>query len=342
MTGITELPIDAISVGERFRKEMGDLQALADEIKKDGLLHPIVVNMEHRLICGERRLEAVKLLEWKTVPVHIIDIENILRGEFAENEFRKEFTPSERLAILNALKVERGNHQGERNDLKELPDNHREVPLAKQVGFGSDFTARQAQTVVENGTPALLDAMDRGEISISAAAKVAALPAEEQNRLVEEGAKAIRAAATAKRESKLLKAIKNDPVLKDRKQFDENELLREKLRNAVVINPKDWPATAKAIFDAIGVEGMKKCIPEFIKLGQKKNEKATEKTAAPPETKTAAAKKPAKNPAPAAETKNAKTPAPKKKTAQKATGDKPVDPEVEAGFEEFVGGGLVV
>jgi ParB-like chromosome segregation protein Spo0J len=40
------------------------------------------------LIAGERRLEAAKLLGWKEVPATIIDLDAIVKGEFAENAHR--------------------------------------------------------------------------------------------------------------------------------------------------------------------------------------------------------------------------------------------------------------
>ncbi len=97
------LPISRIKVRSRFRKSLGDIQSLAASIKDVGLLHPIVVRRDGRLIAGERRLRACQLLGWKHVPVNVIDIDQIVRGEFAENAFRKAFLPSEVDAIRRAL-----------------------------------------------------------------------------------------------------------------------------------------------------------------------------------------------------------------------------------------------
>src|SRR5712691_7904677 len=51
-----------ISVRGRHRHEMGDVAGLAQTIAARGLLHPIVVRPDGRLIVGERRLAAVKSL----------------------------------------------------------------------------------------------------------------------------------------------------------------------------------------------------------------------------------------------------------------------------------------
>jgi hypothetical protein len=45
---------------------IGDLRALAESVEAVGLLHLVVVTPQGRLIAGRRRLEAVKLLGWRT------------------------------------------------------------------------------------------------------------------------------------------------------------------------------------------------------------------------------------------------------------------------------------
>ena len=51
----------------------------------------------------------------------------------------------------------------------------RDIAAAK-AGFSSTTTYRQAKRVVEQGAPGLVDAMDSGKVSVSAAAEVAKLP----------------------------------------------------------------------------------------------------------------------------------------------------------------------
>jgi ParB family transcriptional regulator, chromosome partitioning protein len=100
---VSKLPISKIKVRNRYRKSLGDIDTLAASIKEVGLLHPIVVRPDGRLIAGERRLAACKRLGWKTVSVTYVDLKEVVRGEFAENAFRKDFLPSEIEAIRRAL-----------------------------------------------------------------------------------------------------------------------------------------------------------------------------------------------------------------------------------------------
>jgi N6-adenosine-specific RNA methylase IME4 len=100
------LPVDQIRVGERHRKDLGDIASLAASIADvAGLLQPVVITPAGDLIDGQRRLIALRVLGQTHVPVHVVDIDAIARGELAANVYRKDFTPSEMVAI--AATVER-------------------------------------------------------------------------------------------------------------------------------------------------------------------------------------------------------------------------------------------
>ena len=91
--------INDIVIGERSRRDMGDIVGLAANIAEIGLLQPIALRSDGVLIAGERRLQAAVSLGWTTIPVHVVDLEEVIRGEFAENVHRKDFSPSELVAI---------------------------------------------------------------------------------------------------------------------------------------------------------------------------------------------------------------------------------------------------
>src|SRR5437764_6619560 len=95
--------IEHIQIGYRYRKDLGDLRALAESIAEVGLLHPVVVTPEGRLIAGQRRLEACGLLGWQDVPVTVVDLLQAARGEAHENFVRKEMLPSEIVALKRAI-----------------------------------------------------------------------------------------------------------------------------------------------------------------------------------------------------------------------------------------------
>lgn len=213
---LKELPISSIKIGPRHRKDMGDLRALAESIQHDGLLQPIGVTEKMELVFGERRLRAHKdILKRKTILARIVDVTSIVAGEYAENEIRKDFTPSERVAIAKAIEKQVGNRQGQRTDRElrgKIPEvgpgkRTREI-AAEKAGFGNDKTYRQAAKVVQNGTPRLIQAMDEGRVSISAASILADAEADEQDAMLELDEKAILQAAKEIRQRKT--AARND------------------------------------------------------------------------------------------------------------------------------------
>lgn len=113
---MSEMRVDSIRIGERHRKQLGDIGALAQSIADVGLLHPVVVTPDGKLIAGQRRLAAVTMLGWAEVPVTVIDIEDVVLGERAENIVRLDFTPTEAVAIGRALE----EHEAEKARLRML------------------------------------------------------------------------------------------------------------------------------------------------------------------------------------------------------------------------------
>ena len=196
---LKELKIDSIKVGSRHRKDMGDLSSLADSIRQEGLLQPIGVTDRLELVFGERRIRAVRdILKKKTILARIVDVSSILAGEYHENEVRKDFTPSERVAIARAIERQIGNRRGQRTDRQRVqqiaqvdPGEKTRDKAAEKAGFGNHETYRQAAKVVESGTPRLIQAMDEGRVSISAASILADADADDQDRILDLDEKAI-------------------------------------------------------------------------------------------------------------------------------------------------------
>ena len=100
---MTSIPIDNIHIGDRYRKDLGNIKNLAKSIREIGLLHPITIDENGTLICGYRRIEAVKLLGMTEIPAYTLNLHNIRSGELAENTVRKDFTCSEMVEIKKYL-----------------------------------------------------------------------------------------------------------------------------------------------------------------------------------------------------------------------------------------------
>lgn len=70
---------------------------------RHGLLHPVVIKSDGTLIAGHRRLEAARSLGWEDIAVTVIEVEDLLSAERDENAERKDFTPTEAVAIGKLL-----------------------------------------------------------------------------------------------------------------------------------------------------------------------------------------------------------------------------------------------
>jgi N6-adenosine-specific RNA methylase IME4 len=109
-----EWPITNIIIGPRHRQHLGNIDALAASIATVGLLHPVVVRPDGILIVGERRLDAVRSLGWTTVPVRVLDLDDLLQAEADENAVRLNFSPSEAVAVGEALREREAERARER------------------------------------------------------------------------------------------------------------------------------------------------------------------------------------------------------------------------------------
>jgi ParB-like chromosome segregation protein Spo0J len=177
---IIEVKIIDIIIGDRFRKEMGDLNDLAQSIDEGQLLQPIGINPDKNLIWGERRLVACRdILGRETIMARIVDVPALL-GQFDENLIRKEFTVTERIAIVEAHRSFK--HGGDRrSDQIRNCDNEKLAveDACVRAGFSRDNFYR-AKKVEENGIPELVQAMDSERLSIHAAHTLAEASPEEQ------------------------------------------------------------------------------------------------------------------------------------------------------------------
>ena len=184
---VSEVACDSVRVVGRHRKDMGDLEGLAVSIATEGLLQPIGINEDNLLVFGERRLLAVRdILKRATIAARVVRVSSIVAGEYAENEIRKDFTPSERVAIGKALEATYGERRGQSNrqNIAELKGQRTDELAAKSAGFGNRTTYEQAKKVVEKAVDEVIAQMDSEQIAVSAAALIADEAPERQREIV--------------------------------------------------------------------------------------------------------------------------------------------------------------
>lgn len=193
---LQRIRIDEINFGNRHRKEMGDLKGLAGSIKTLGMLNPITVakvNGGYLLLAGARRLKAKRdILGESMIEANVVKFAKPLEHlliEKHENDERLPFAPSEMVAIGKSIEAQLGERRG--RPAKELDANASNLDSGKTSeiaseasGFKSHDTYERAKKVVEEGTPELVEAMDKKQVSIADAAAVADAPKKDQRAAV--------------------------------------------------------------------------------------------------------------------------------------------------------------
>jgi SAM-dependent methyltransferase len=146
-----EVPIASIQVGQRVRKALGDIAGLADSLEDVGLLQPVAVTKDrggYVLVAGHRRLIAAEKAGWKNIPVHVVDLDDVLLGEYHENAFRKNLLPTEMVELYRLIKDRLASPRG--RPRKE--GNFRLFPKGKtvdKVGKFCGVSGRTLQKMVE-------------------------------------------------------------------------------------------------------------------------------------------------------------------------------------------------
>jgi len=173
-----EVNVSEIKVENRVRASLGSLDALERSIERLGVLQPIGITPDKKLIFGERRLQACKNIGKETIPARIFDVEtddpiNALRMERAENVHRLDLTPSEKVEIGRRIEEAVGKRQGQRTDFHNIgepvPDLAQVQPgmktreiAATAVGMKRE-TYRQAKAIVDSGNRKAIEEMDSGK-----------------------------------------------------------------------------------------------------------------------------------------------------------------------------------
>lgn len=150
------MQLSEIRIGDRHRKDLGDIDSLAASIKNLGLLQPVVVTPDGRLVAGHRRIEAVKLLGWSDIPAvaptTLDSTVKLLQAEQDENTERKEFTPSEKAALADVLepleREEARKRQSELNRPQRASGEFPEAPRGNALDKIADAVGMSRKTLL--------------------------------------------------------------------------------------------------------------------------------------------------------------------------------------------------
>lgn len=153
------IQVDQIIVGHRYRQDQGDIESLAQSIKQNGLIHPIVVKEAHGdegkyyLMAGGRRIKACKALGWTEITCNVYpqDLSQLERNviELCENIDRKDMEYAEQVALTDQIHlamqklygVKKGGHGGKGHSMSDTArmlgvtkaTASRDITLAKAI-----------------------------------------------------------------------------------------------------------------------------------------------------------------------------------------------------------------
>lgn len=180
------IDITKIKTENRIRKDFGNIQELADDIKQNGLINPPVVIAEtdgtFTLLAGERRLRAMRSLGYRQVEVRTwgsLTDEQKLNIEISENEVRKDFSKAERIEYARRLEKIESVKARERQatstggvnpqlSLKSDEAGRTDEIVAERLGIGGKDTYRKEKYIVDNAdtlTPKDFADWDEGKLS---------------------------------------------------------------------------------------------------------------------------------------------------------------------------------
>jgi len=125
-----KINIDEIKIIDR-KRNAGDITQLSASINEIGLLQPITVTSDFRLIAGLHRLTACKHLGWQEIEVNVVDYDSEILSELAEidenlirnelTQFDKSIQTSRRKEIYIILHPQT-KHGGDRKSSPQVED----------------------------------------------------------------------------------------------------------------------------------------------------------------------------------------------------------------------------
>lgn len=179
-----------------------DFADLVADIAAHGLREPVIVH-EGQILDGRNRYRAC---EKAGVPVRLVpyDGEDAVAFVVSLNLRRRHLTESQRAMVagkLANLSAGANQHTAGRANLPDLIEARQPAPPPVSVARAADMlnvserSVKAARAVVDHGVPELVQKVEAGEVSVSAAADVARMPEPEQREVVARGEREILEAA---------------------------------------------------------------------------------------------------------------------------------------------------
>ena len=147
---------------------LSDIESLKESIKKVGLLEPLIINKKNEVLSGNRRLEAIKKLKYRTVKVILKELKkNDEPLHIISHNSQRIKTSREILNEINVISKYYKNKQGFRSDLTSVDINRSSSrkKISERLGISGDKVYKLIY--IDSVSSQLIDLIDNGKLSIN-------------------------------------------------------------------------------------------------------------------------------------------------------------------------------
>jgi len=246
-----KVEFDRIELGKNPRQDFGDIKSLMGSLKRDGQLQPLIVRqvkgskpVKYTLDAGGRRYEAIKRLR-EVDKKAFGEVDVVIRegndddarfAAWAENYQRKDLNPVEQASALQEM----------------VNENYPIKDVAERIGISAQWAGKLIKVLT--CTTAVLKALAKGDLTLSAAFDFVGLTESEQARLLAKCLKT-KSEANAKGQ-KGDKAVKHESEEGAGKKRAPGKRKLGKLLNAIeenkLIESDYWRGASAALSYALG------------------------------------------------------------------------------------------
>lgn len=155
---------------------------LVADVKKNGVREPIWM-YQHQILDGRNRYRAAKQAG-RDVEIRSYEGDDAVSFVISLNLHRRHLNESQRAAVAAKLANLSNGQKASSANLQSTAVSQADAAKLLNV---STRTVAAAAKVIHEGDESLVKAVERGDVAVSSAAKVAQLPKEEQREIVEQG-----------------------------------------------------------------------------------------------------------------------------------------------------------
>ncbi len=203
-----QISIDKIKIDNTYLRLDTDVSELEKSIKTVGIIAPLIINKDFRLLAGGRRFRALRNLGHQEVPVIQVDLdeyeqelisidENIVRKDLHKLEFEAHLCRA-KVLYTEILKRDKTQQESVRAELMQDGEEIDQEILGNVEGVATEKFVKdirektglssnqiyQAMRRDEHSAPAVKEARNRGELSITHTNELIKLGEDDQEKIL--------------------------------------------------------------------------------------------------------------------------------------------------------------